>query len=168
MELLRYSATCCRWCPAFLLLVLFSLGAKGGRVGTKKKFDFVSHCGEAALQPDAPFFIPAQAAAGLVHFHCTGSRPPAGTAFSLGGLLTSSSTEQRTPSTCDRYLWDCFSLSRPPLSDCFAAFHFLFLSGLTTACCNRMSFSGNAEMGLELEHSLSVFSLIPWGEYGAN
>ena len=75
----------------------------------KQFFDIFSHCGEAALQPDAPFFIPAQAAAGLVLFHCTGSRPPAGTAFSLGGLLTSSSTEQRTPSTCDRYLWDCFS-----------------------------------------------------------
>ena len=43
MELLRYSATRCRWCPAFLLLVLFSLGAKGGRVGTKNFFSTLFH-----------------------------------------------------------------------------------------------------------------------------
>ena len=39
-----------------------------------------------------------------------------------------------------------------------AQFQFLLLSGLPTACCNRKSFSDNAEMGLELDHSSSVFT----------
>ena len=105
MELLRSSATRCRWCPAFyyclLRLVLYSLGAKGGRVGPKI-FSTWSSCGDKTLKPTSYFFGASGRWLGAFILIAPGLgllEAP----HILGGLLTSSSSERRTPSPCDCY-----------------------------------------------------------------
>ena len=43
----------------------------------------------------------------------------------LGGLLTSSSSERRTPSPCDRYFWGCFSPQSATVLCLFSSVSFL-------------------------------------------
>ena len=65
---LRLQLPCCRWYHAFLLLVLMSLGAKGGREGT------IFFCGEKPARRTPSLGCTPHGALGAVAL--TGLRPP--------------------------------------------------------------------------------------------
>ena len=70
----------------------------------------------------------------------------------LRALLTSSSSERHTPSSCDRYFWGCFPPQSATVLCLFSSVSFLTFLTLRPAAieCHRRP---NAETGLELDHS---------------